>query len=46
MRMDGISIRTEATRQKNLTYPSRHDGWHKRPYISHKAEATGRQMTT
>ena len=46
MRMDGISIRTSATRQKNLTYPSIHDGWHKHPHISHKAEATGRQMTT
>ena len=46
MRMDGISICTSATRQKNLTYPSRHDGWHKLPHISHNAEATGRQMTT
>ena len=46
MRMDGIIIRTEATTQKNLAYPSRHDGWHKHPHISHKAEATGRQMTT
>ena len=46
MRMDGISFCTETTRQKNLTYPSIHDGWHKHPYISHKAEATGRPMTT
>ncbi|MDD7619580.1 MAG: hypothetical protein SPJ79_01410 [Prevotella sp.] len=38
LRMDGIIIRTSATRQKNLTYPSRHDGWHKHPYTSHKAE--------
>ncbi|MDY5035827.1 MAG: hypothetical protein SPF16_05180 [Prevotella sp.] len=45
LRMDGISIRTEATRLKNLTYPSRHDGWHKNLHRSHKAEATGRQMT-
>ncbi|MDD7124612.1 MAG: hypothetical protein PUH87_06585 [Bacteroidales bacterium] len=44
--MDGIRIRTLATRQKNLTYPSIHDGWHKHPHISHKTEATGRQMTT
>ncbi|MDY5065536.1 MAG: hypothetical protein SPE85_02785 [Prevotella sp.] len=46
LRMDGISIRTSATRQKNLTYPSIHDGWHKLPHRSHKAEATGRQMST
>ena len=46
LRMDGIIIRTETTRQKNLTYPSIHDGWHKNLHRSHKAEATGRQMTT
>ncbi|MDD7160317.1 MAG: hypothetical protein PUH68_08175 [Bacteroidales bacterium] len=44
--MDGIIIRTEATRQKNLTYSSRHDGWHKHPHRIHKAEATGRHRTT
>lgn len=44
--MDGISIRTEATRQKNLAYHSIHDGWRKLPHISHKTETTGRQMTT